>query len=708
MEYKERYKEVFSQIHPMKEFDPEELCMKKPYRSITKKVVGIAAVVALLASLCLTAYAVNLFGLRDLLLPQQQEVKLPIAPEDIGPDGLPSDQKQETYMADMISLAGYGDTPESRALAEWQAFLNTYDRDEAIIGSIGNSPTGFEKDYGLYMVYTQEMADKLDEIVAKYGLKLHTTMLMIGPNEEIEDQIGAAFLRENRAFSAYMYEDGTFKFDGEIDLEDYGHLDYQFLRCVRGSFTDVILNIVDINTYTEWSYTTQSGIPVTLALAPRKALIIADLPDSFVTVNVLAGTETPVGDIFSHGPFHADDLERFANSFDFSALTPARPAAPDQLDLAKQQEAELEANSKFWTITGLEQWQAQEFFAKFADSIERGDRQAVAEMLYYPAKVTWWNTTAAGTHQVYEIVESPAEFLPLYDHIFTESLWWNCIMANRYDKERADLIPDNGMVGAAGGAIWFMPTADGMRVVTVQNNEDNSVRMADLETGDGSNFPTVAETRYDSAWTAYFAVLNTLFYEHMFPDGTPYDPFMDGTGDQFALVDLHGDGTEELILLATNSYTAGQAGYVLSWDEKTSTARIELCEYPSFTFYDNGYMQAWASHNQGLAGEMLWPYTLYRYDTETRTYQPVAMVDAWDNMLGDRYYDMFFPANVDRSQTGAVFYVMEPGSYDLSSPMDAADFYAWVQTWQNGATEIKPDYRLMTAENIFEFRPLVE
>lgn len=80
---------------------------------------------------------------------------------------------------------------------------------------------------------------------------------------------------------------------------------------------------------TEWSYTTESGVPVTLALAPRKALIIADLPDSFVTINVLAGTETPTDDIFSHGPFDAEHLERFADSFDYTVLTPARPANPD-------------------------------------------------------------------------------------------------------------------------------------------------------------------------------------------------------------------------------------------------------------------------------------------------------------------------------------------------------------------------------------------
>ena len=705
MEYKERYKEVFSQIHPMKEFSPEELCMKKPYRSITKKVVGIAAVVALLASLCLTAYAVNLFGLRDLLLPQQHEVRLPITPEDKEADGLSSAPVQESYMADMISLAGYGDTPESKAVAEWQAFLDSYDQDGGLLGNIGNNPTGFEEKYGLYRVYTKEMADKLNEITDKYNLKLHKVMLDdLYTDEALCNQVGGDFLGENRTNSTYMYEDGTFHFDGEIDLEGYGHLDYQFQRCVRGSFTDIILNIVDINEYTEWSYATESGVPATLALAPHKALIIVDLPDSFVTINVLAGTDTSTDDIFSKGPFGAGDLERFADSFDFNALTPVRPADPDMPRPTLEEVLGKPTTEDFLRIAGVEEAEAQTFFAAFVGCVERDERQAVADMLYYPATVTWWNTTAAGTHQVYETVESPEEFLPFYDEIFTESLWWDCIMANRYDMEQADLIPDNGMVGAAGGAVWFMPTDDGMRVVTVQNPEDNSVRMTDLEISDGNDFPTVAETKYDSLWTAYFAVLNTLYYEHVFPDGMQYDPYVDGSGDQFALVDLHGDGTEELILLATNSYTAGQAGYVLSWEERTGTTQIELFEHPCFTFYDNGYLRAWASHNQGKAGDALWPYTLYQYDTETGTYQPVAMVDAWDRSL----VEDSFPADADRSGTGVVYYVMEPDNYDLSKPMDAAEYAAWEASWLQGAAEVKPDYQPITAESILECRPPVE
>ena len=306
MEYKQRYKEVFSQIHPMKYFELEELYVKKSYKNITKKGVGIAVAAAILVSFCLTAYAANLFGLRDLLLPQSYE-----APQIVEPE-----KEQPSQPVDMISLVGFSNTPEAKAAAEWQAFLNTYDIDAAS-ENIGNNVFAPDTSYIHYRVYNQEMADKLDEIIAKYGLKLHTSMLTLTPGEQLPELIGSG----NRAFSGYMYEDGTFKFDGILELAGCGNLEYQFQRCVRGSFTDIALNIHNIGDYAEWSYTTKDGTPSLLALSPYKSLIIVDLPDSFVTVNVLAGTETPSENAHS---FDAVDLEHFADSFDFSVLTSAK------------------------------------------------------------------------------------------------------------------------------------------------------------------------------------------------------------------------------------------------------------------------------------------------------------------------------------------------------------------------------------------------
>ena len=66
-----------------------------------------------------------------------------------------------------------------------------------------------------------------------------------------------------------------------------------------GAFNEVILNVGDASAYEEWTYESACGRQVTLALGPDKALVLAELPDSVVSLNVLAGTETDLDDIFS-------------------------------------------------------------------------------------------------------------------------------------------------------------------------------------------------------------------------------------------------------------------------------------------------------------------------------------------------------------------------------------------------------------------------
>lgn len=291
---------------------------------IFKRLAVLAAAAALMAALSGLAMADNFLGLRDVLLPEKGSVNV------LDEDGavVPG----ETALRDLISLSGYQDTPESRALAEWQAFLEAYDRDGAIIRQIGNSPTGFERDYGLYQVYTQEMADKLEEIVSRYRLKLHGSMETVLPTVW-PLAVGKDFLREgNTAWSGYIYENGTFRYDGEAALDGYGIVEYQFSRNVRGSFDEVVLNIGDLTDFQEWGYRTADGTTVALGLGGRsRSLIIADLEDSFVLVNVLAGEEAD--DTFSSGAIGREELEALADSFDFSTLSPVK--APD-LDAVRE------------------------------------------------------------------------------------------------------------------------------------------------------------------------------------------------------------------------------------------------------------------------------------------------------------------------------------------------------------------------------------
>lgn len=325
------YQETFSQVHGTAEIRWEDYEMMRRGRGL-KWIVTLAAAAALLAALSVLAVAANFFGLRDVLLPEKHSVYV------TDEDGVVVPGERE--FKDFVSLSGWADTPESRALAEWQAFLEGYDQDGAIIAEIGNEPTGFEERYGHYLVYTQEMAGKLEEIVARYELKLHEWMEVVLP--ETWPQAVGGFFRENVVpYSGYIYENGTFRFDGDAELgagelKGYGTIEYQFSRSVKGTFDDVALNIGGLGDFEEWGFQAADGTSVTLGLGARnRSLILADLGDSFVLVNVLTGRE---GDgAFSSGPIGRAELEALADSFVYSALTPVRE--PDR-------DAILEANDR--------------------------------------------------------------------------------------------------------------------------------------------------------------------------------------------------------------------------------------------------------------------------------------------------------------------------------------------------------------------------
>ncbi|WP_343208384.1 hypothetical protein [Anaerolentibacter hominis] len=311
MKIEELYRSTFSQLHTSVTADMEELQMKKRHR-VSKKPFIVAAAICLMLACTTTAYAMNLFGLRDFLMPKPE----PLSSTEQDTGGQDSDEKvtSSDKAPDVLSMQGYTNSPESLAAAEWLDFQNNYDPDGSILAGIGNGPTGLDERYGLYSVYTQEMADKLDEITEKYNLKLHTELLDIS-NEDLTTLAGGDFLgKDNQAYSSYMYEDGTFHYDGEADIDGM-LITYQFTRCVRGSFTDILYYPGDISEYKDRSYTTSSGVAVTLALGPAYSLILADLGDSIVTVNIFAGYGVESDRLIT-----GTILELFADSFDWTIL----------------------------------------------------------------------------------------------------------------------------------------------------------------------------------------------------------------------------------------------------------------------------------------------------------------------------------------------------------------------------------------------------
>ncbi len=519
---KDFYRKTFSQIHSSKAIAWEDMEQMKPRKRPSRRLLPLIAVLCVLAVLTGTAVAVNFLGLRDLLLPKAGDVP------------------------DSISLSGFMDSPESMALTEWQDFLDTYDQDGRILHSVGNTLDPELEEYINYFVYSREMADKLEEIAAKYDLKLHTDCIDLSLHPEGLDSCGDYLASNIRSYPMYMYEDGTFAFDGEAFLPDHGITDIQFRRSVKGTFNEVILTISDAAEYEQWSYDTTCGIQVLLALGPGKALVLADLPDSFVTINVLAGTE-----LDGSGLTKAD-LEALADSVDFTKLTPA--VAPE-----------------------------------------------------------------------------------------------------------------------------FSPE------------------------------PTPAPV--DGTAREYFThALKDLCHNGIFPDGTEAEGFcgednMNMDLNQFVVYDVDGDGSEELIINYIGTYTAGMKGCVVDFDPgytgPGAPLRVQHAGFPSFTFYENGSLTEGWSHNQGLAGDALWPYDLFLYNSQEDAYEPSASVDAWDKSLRDTDYNgVPFPDEADEDGDGILYYVRPAGIYGEIQPMDGQAYRDWLSNAVGEGQELDLPYQALTLDNI--------
>lgn len=267
----------------------------RPWRHprLRTRAILLAACLTALLALTAAAYTANWFGLRDLLLPRGEQP----------PAGGSSSMT--------ISLAGYRDSPEWQALAEWQAFLASRGPEDSPVPETGDQlDTAFSR-YNCYQVYSRDRAEAMEAIAARYDLKLHTTLFDLTANPELLEPLDAAFGEITGLYST-MYEDGTFQAEGTADLPEVGAWDFLLLRAVRGTFHDALLDLTD-SQFREQGYESTCGLPVTLVLGESSGLILADLTDSFVTVLLPGGTDSGLG---------FPQLAALADCIDFSALTP--------------------------------------------------------------------------------------------------------------------------------------------------------------------------------------------------------------------------------------------------------------------------------------------------------------------------------------------------------------------------------------------------
>lgn len=138
--------------------------------------------------------------------------------------------------------------------------------------------------------------------------------------------------------------------------------------------------------------------------------------------------------------------------------------------------------------------------------------------------------------------------------------------------------------------------------------------------------------------------------------------------------------------------------YVLEKRARQNKFKEQISEFPAMNFYDNRMIVVEWSHNQGSAGDTLWPYTLYRYVEGNDSYEVIAQVDAWDKSFSEKcYIEEQFPTEIDKDGDGIIYYVLQDDyiAYDLE------EYEKWrMQYITEDTSKVTVSYMNITEENI--------
>ncbi|MDE6641877.1 MAG: hypothetical protein K2K63_15290 [Acetatifactor sp.] len=202
---------------------------------------------------------------------------------------------------------------------------------------------------------------------------------------------------------------------------------------------------------------------------------------------------------------------------------------------------------------------------------------------------------------------------------------------------------------------------------------------------------------------AFGKVLWDIYQQGILPNGSTldYTDMESAANNSFAVIDIDNDGQDELLLMWESASMAGMTEIIFGYEG--GAVYMELAEFPSQTYYDNGIVEVAWSHNQGLAGTF-WPFNVYCYDAKNDIYQSYGGVDAWDkNVAEENYKGVPFPADIDVDGDGIVYYIFPAdwnGQYEDIPLVDGAEYEKWRNAYIAGAEKIEISLQKLTEENI--------
>lgn len=530
-----------------------------------KRAFLIAAVIALMLLLvgCAIVYVLRMQNL------QVGEYNIYV-PEVYDEDGnvIPVETRKPTQL---LSIQGV----HMEALAEWIAFTNTYDQDLTIAGEAERTGSAWElpDNYHLtYGCYSQEMVDKLDEIVAKYDLKLLSayTTCQRYEMDVMFDALGFDGVMLDCPSAEVEYADGDFYLEGSFWLELFLTMDGEQWKCdneivtvqysVKEYFDPRTSGVIDFDNYTQWDYTRKDGRQILLALSEGAARIYADMDNAMMTVS-LSGNTWIDGQQVNMTP---EALEEIAEMVDLS-IQP-HPAEQEEVDRLKAEamdayEAEQAAKRQQRENAGYQEY--VDYYYNLVRDMGGGsyllwdvNNDGVEELVINGDSIL--SMKDGKSFKYFNLADTgiiPASFRPCQGNVF--EVWTEFWGDNRYQFYQADVEGVTFLTGLTRSVTtgqWYQVDAAGNQT-EITEAEAQAIRNA---------YPNV-----DFDWTPL------KYYGKDYTPPNYIDPYANHIANvldrfekaknyEYALMDIDGNGVQELIAKDSEQSRDNQIYYYMT------------------------------------------------------------------------------------------------------------------------------------------------
>lgn len=295
---------------------------------VFRKPLLVAALIAL-ALLLVGCGVVYMLTMQNLKI-GEQEVTYDVFDYDPDSGEAVAYVGKETATRQVLTLTGLKGSPSYQATQEWFEFKKTYDPEYVIYESLGGNFPDYSRDYDAYGPYTQEMVDKIDQIAAKYGLKLlgKVSALHGGRLFYEESGIGSLLVPGSGAQvdvrSPSLYDGGSL----HISLmfmtmpEEEGQWQKRMTTSLyftkKDCFNPFTMELEGSDSWREWNYTTASGYDVLMLRSDGVGWIVCDRPDATISLRVLTGHDVYTGEEWESDYMTDWQFQQVAEAIDFS------------------------------------------------------------------------------------------------------------------------------------------------------------------------------------------------------------------------------------------------------------------------------------------------------------------------------------------------------------------------------------------------------